>query len=67
MTGRRFEAVFEDGQDRLRVVPQYAGRPEYGLVLRVEHRTTGSGRAVLLAPGQVRELADALRGWESDR
>jgi hypothetical protein len=60
---KRFEVAFEDGQDRLYVVQQYADWPQYGLVFRVEHRTTGSRRAVLLQPGQVRELANELARW----
>lgn len=56
MSGIRRQADWEDGTDQLHVAEQYAGVPEHGLAVKVAHRTTGDGRAILLKPAQATEL-----------
>lgn len=63
MRRRIAERTWLDGTDRLRLAEMYAGRPERGLVVRVEQRTTGAGRALLLTPEAVAELRDWLSEW----
>jgi hypothetical protein len=60
---RRQQADWIDGHDRLHIAEQYAGQPGYGLVLRVEQRTTLAGHAVLLTPAQVAEVHAWLSEW----
>jgi hypothetical protein len=64
MTGpRRPAADWIDGTDRLHVAQQYAGMPRHGLIVRVDQRTTGGGRAILLTPAAVAELHAWLGQW----
>ena len=62
-TGQNADYEVHDGTDRLRVAQQYKGIPRYGLVFRVEQRTTLAGRAVLLTPEQVRSVHTWLGEW----
>jgi hypothetical protein len=52
-----------DPTDRLRIAQQYRDLPRRGLVFRVEQRTTGSGRAVLLTPAQAASVHQWLGEW----
>jgi hypothetical protein len=65
MSARNPKAIWVDGHDRLRVGQQYPGRPQDGLIVRIEQRTTLAGRAVLLTPAQVTELHAWLSEWLS--
>ena len=47
-------------------VQQYVGMPQYGLVVGVYQRTTGSGHGLLLPPKNVGELRDELADWLAD-
>lgn len=61
--GRNADFETADPTDRLRIAQQYKDLPRYGLVFRVEQRTTRSGRAVLLTPEQVASVRRWLGQW----
>lgn len=61
--GRRPEASWVRGAERLRVAQQYADRPADGLVIEVAQRTTGAGRSILLPPAEVAALRTWLDIW----
>lgn len=59
----RPEQAWVNGADQFRIAQQYKDMPQHGLVFRVEQRTTGAGRAVLLTPQQVAEVHTWLGEW----
>jgi hypothetical protein len=68
MTGRRWSwdrrcEARAGSPDELHLAEQWAGMPDGGLIISTRQRTTKSGHSVLLKPGTVRELRDALDEW----